>query len=155
MFASDITDCGYEAGTFKLGQTIYHTTIKTHRFRFHKKCTYCDSTGRVLVKGKEFKCPNCNGDMEWKEVDEKVIDNTYSPLKIASIMTFKNDKQAIEIYANDSSGYGLMIQKSRDGENNYFATKEEAQYACDEYNKSNCVYTQLDEYKRREIAESV
>lgn len=155
MFASDITDYGYEAGTFKLGQIVYHTTTKIHRFRFHKKCTYCDSTGRVLIKGKEFKCPSCNGDMEWKEVDEKVIDDIYAPIKIASIMTFKNNDKSLEIYVNDSSGYGLIIQKSRDGENNYFATREEAQRVCDEYNKSNYVYTQLDEYKRREIAEGV
>ena len=153
MFASDITDYGYEAGRFKLGQTIYHLTIKTHRFRFHKQCVFCDSTGQVLIKGKEFKCPNCRGDIECKEVDEKIIDDTYGPIKIASVMTFKNNDQALEIYTNDSSGYGLIIQKSRNGENNYFATREEAQQSCDEYNKKYCVYTLLDEYKRREIME--
>lgn len=31
------------------------------------------STGKILVKGKEFKCPECNGSFEIKEVIEKVL----------------------------------------------------------------------------------
>lgn len=42
MITSDITDYGYEAGTFKLGQVVYHVKNMTHRFRFRKKCVYCE-----------------------------------------------------------------------------------------------------------------
>ncbi len=73
MITSDIRDYGYEAGTFKLGQTVYHINDMTYKFRFHKRCVYCDNTGKILVKGKEFKCPECNGSFEIKEVIEKVL----------------------------------------------------------------------------------
>lgn len=152
MLASDITDCGYEAGTFKLGQTIYPVSSETHRFRFHKKCVYCDNTGKVLVKGKEFKCPECNGSFEAKEVIEKVLGK---PEKIKSIISFKNRNKSLEIYTNDSSGYGLIIQKQNDGTNNYFGSKKEAQDVCDRYNKEHNVDLILEEYKRQEIRESI
>lgn len=61
MFTSEIIDRGYESGTFKIGQTIYPISSKIYRFRFHKICVYCDNTGKVLLKGKEFKCPECKG----------------------------------------------------------------------------------------------
>lgn len=54
MFLSDIDKIGYPVGTFKLGQKIYHIENKEHRFKFHKKCEYCESTGRVLIKGKNL-----------------------------------------------------------------------------------------------------
>lgn len=152
MYASDVKDCGYEAGTFKLGQSVYHVSSKIHRFRFHKNCVYCDNTGKVLVKGKEFKCPECNGSFETKEVIEKVLDD---PEKIRSVLSFKNRNLSLEIYANDSSGYGLIIQKQDDGANNYFGSKKEAQEVCDRYNKEHNVGLLLEEYKRQEIRENI
>lgn len=152
MYAGDVKDCGYEAGTFKLGQSVYHVSSKTHRFRFHKKCLYCDNTGRVLIKGKEFKCPECNGSFETKEVIEKVLGE---PEKIRSVLSFKNRNQSLEIYTNNSSGYGLMIQKQDDGTNNYFGSKKESQEVCDRYNKENNIDLLLEEYKRQEIRENI
>ena len=152
MFANDIIDYGYKAGTFKLGQTIYPVSSKTHRFRFHKKCVYCDNTGKVLVKGKEFKCPECNGSFETKEVIEKVLDN---PEKIESVISFKNRNKSLEIYTNNSNGYGLMIQNQNDGTNNYFGSKREAQDVCDRYNKEYNVDLFLEKYKRQEIRENI
>lgn len=152
LWASDIKDRGYETGTFKLGQTIYPIHNKVHRFHFHRKCEYCDSTGSILLKGKKFNCPECCGFSDCKEVVEKVLDE---PEKVKSIMSFKNRNKQLEIYTNDSSGNGLIIQKQDDGTNNYFASKEEAQEVCDKYNKENNVYLILDEYKRQEIRESI
>lgn len=152
MFVSDITDCGYKVGTFKLGQVIYPISDKTHRFRFHKQCVYCDNTGKILVKGKEFKCPECDGLYETKEVIEKVLNN---PEKIRSVISFKNKNKSLEIYSNDSSGYGLMIQKQEDGTNNYFGSKKEAQEVCDKYNEEYDVELLLEEYNRQEIRENI
>ena len=57
----------YNSGTFKLGQEVYNTKDINHRFRFHKECSYCDNTGKVFIKGKEFTCPNCNEviELDW------------------------------------------------------------------------------------------
>ena len=152
MFASNITDYGYEAGTFKLGQTIYPILNKIYRFKFHKKCMYCDNTGKILVKGKEFKCPECNGSFETKEVIEKVLND---PEKVRSVISFRNRNKLSEIYTNDSSGYGLIIQKQDDGTNIYFGSKEEAQEVCDRYNKEHDVDLLLEEYKRQDIRENI
>ena len=150
MFDSDLLDRGYEAGTFKIGQTVYFVKKVTHRFSFHKKCEYCDSTGKVLIKDREFTCPNCNGAIEIKEVIEKVVDE---PNKIKSIWSFKNRNKSLETYTNESSGYGYIICKQKDGENLYFGSYEEAQSVCDEHNSKNNVYLLIDKYKQREIEE--
>lgn len=150
MYASDIKDRGYEIGTFKLGQTVYHVVDKTHRFKFHKKCVFCDNTGKILVKGKEFKCPKCGGSFKTKEIVEKVMGE---PEKIRSVITFKNRDTSLEIYTNDSSGFGVMIQKHDDGTNTYFGSEKEAQDICDRYNKEHNVDLILEEYKRQEIRE--
>ena len=68
MYFSDLDKVGYPVGTFKLGQKIYHIKDKEHRFKFHKKCKYCESTGHVLIKGKEFICPACKGEYIYKEI---------------------------------------------------------------------------------------
>ena len=44
----------YNSGTFKLGQEVYNTKDINHRFCFHKECSYCDNTGKVLIKGKSL-----------------------------------------------------------------------------------------------------
>lgn len=152
LHTNDIKKYGYELGTFQLGQTVYHVCDKIHKFRFHKKCEYCDNTGKIFIKDKSFKCPECGGIFENKEVIEKVISE---PEKIKSIMTFKNNIKSLEIYINDSSGFGLIIQKQDDGTNNYFGSKEEAQEVSNKYNKENNVDLLLEEYKRREIRENI
>lgn len=135
---------GYEKGHFKLGQTVYFVGDKTYRFSLRKKCAYCDSSGYVLIKGKEFKCPNCNGAYESKEVIERVVDRKY---KIKSVLTFDNGDKSFEIYANNDNGLGIMIQRGRDGVNRYFGSEEEAQRDCDKYNEENGVYALLNKYR--------
>ena len=56
-------------------------------FKYKKECEYCDNTGKINIKGKEFICPNCNCQVECKEVIEKIVDE---PVKIKSVMSFKN-----------------------------------------------------------------
>ena len=108
MWTNDILTKGYDAGTFKLGQTVYHIKNKRHMFKYKKECAYCDNTGKVNIKGQEFICPNCNCQVERKEVIEKIVDE---PVKIKSVMSFKNKQKSLEIYCSDSSGYGLIICK--------------------------------------------
>lgn len=151
MWASDIIDYGYESGTFKLGERIYHIHSVKHKFKFHKECSCCNSTGRVTINNKEYECPSCHCGFYYKEVTEKVVDNEIC--KVKSIISFKNKNKTIEIYTNDSSGYGLIIQKQKDGTNTYFKSKEEAQIVCDEYNNKNSVYSLLKEYRTKEIKE--
>lgn len=149
---NDVITRGYEHGTFQLGKKIYHIREQVHRFTFHKKCEYCDSTGKVLIKGKEFKCPNCNGSHESKEVVEMVLDDWHE-CKIGSITTFTNKSGTFEIYATGSNGTGIIIQRQSDGTDRFFKTQEEAQEACDKYNNKNGVYALLDEYQRRKARE--
>lgn len=148
MFIND-EENGYPVGTFKLNQKIYSIVNKRHMYRFRNKCAYCDSTGFVFIKGKKFECPECHNASRIHEVYEKVIDD--KEYKVKSITTFTNNKGSFEIYATDSSGCGLIIQKHYDGSNTYFTNKEEAQAACDAFNKSNAVDIQMDMYKRAEI----
>lgn len=153
MFFGDIDKIGYPVGTFKLGQKIYHIKNKEHRFKFHKKCEYCESTGRVLIKGENFICPACKGEYIYKEIVEKIIDD-YN-IRIGSIISFQNKKNVYEYYATNSEGYGLQIHRCDDGSNTYFGTKEEAQEACEKFNKEHNVDLYLEEYNRASIKESI
>ena len=146
----DLTTIGYPVGTFSLGQKVYKITNRVHRFHFHKKCILCDDTGFVSIKGREFKCPACNNEYIHKEVIEWIIENDYD-VQVESIISLKNRNGTYEIYTTDSNGLGLQITKKRDGTNTYFGTKEEAQAACDKFNKENNVELYLDEYKRAEL----
>ena len=56
MWTNDILTKGYDVGTFKLGQLVYHIKNKRHMFKYKKECEYCDNTGKVNIKGKEFIC---------------------------------------------------------------------------------------------------
>ncbi len=152
MYTNDMVNRGYEVGTFKLGQSVYHVSDKTHRFRFHKKCVFCDNTGKILVKGKEFKCPECGGKFEIKEIVEKIMDK---PEKIKSVMTFKNRNTSTEIYTNDSSGFGLIIQKQDDGTDTYFGSKEEAQGVCNRYNEKHGIDLLIEKYRQQEVRENI
>lgn len=153
MNLMNIDKYAYQVGTFKLGQKIYHIKDKEHRFKFHKRCEYCDSAGRVLIKGKKFKCPACNGEYIYKNVIEKIIDDF--DIRIGSIITFRNKKNAYEYYATGSDGLGLQIQRCDGGTNTYFETKEEAQKACEKFNKEHNVDLYLEEYNRVSIKESI
>ena len=94
MWANDILTKGYDAGTFKLGQTVYHIKNKRHMFKYKKECEYCDNTGKINIKGKEFICPNCNCQVECKEVIEKIVDE-----EIIITTSLQNNKTpTIEIY---------------------------------------------------------
>ena len=153
MFLDTIDKFGYPIGTFKLGQKIYHIKNKEHRFKFHKKCEYCDSTGRVLIKGKEFTCPACKGEYIYKKIIEKIMDDF--DIRIESIITFQNKKYSYECYADSPDGFGLQIRKCDDGSNIYFGTKEEAETACKKFNKEHQVDLYLEEYTRASIKENI
>lgn len=153
MILDNLEKVGYPVGTFKLGQKIYHIINKTHSFNLHKKCEYCNSTGYVLIKGKEFTCPACKGEHTYKEVIEKIVDD--DDIRVRSIITFQNKKNAYEYYATGSNGCGLQIRRCDDGTNVYFETMEEAQEACEKFNKEHNVDLYLEEYERANIKEIV
>ena len=136
----------YKAGTFKLGQEVWHIRDVEHKFRFHKECTYCDSTGKVLIKGREFTCPNCNAAIQTKEVIERVAGDSE---KIKSVIGFKNRNKSLEIYVNDASGYGVIIQRQSDGSSRYFESREQAEIECQQFNALHGVYRQIEEYSNR------
>ena len=94
MFLSDIDVFGYPEGTFKIGQKVFRIIDKIHRFSVHKKCEYCDSTGIVSIKGKNFTCPACKGEYTQKKVIEKIVDNY--DIKVRSIISLKNKKGTYE-----------------------------------------------------------
>lgn len=136
----------YRSGTFKLGQEVYNTEDITHRFRFHKECNCCNSTGKVLIKGKEFICPNCNSATITKEVIERSIGNS---MKIRSIISFKNKNKSVEIYTSNSNGYGWIIQKEDDGSSRFFGSREEAENSCKKYNTLNGIRHSIEDYSNR------
>lgn len=147
MWANDILKKGYEAGTFKIGQLVYPIRNKRHTFTFHKECAYCDNTGKVNIKGKEFTCPNCNCQLEYKEVIEKIV---AEPVKVKAVLNFKNRNKSLEMYSTESSGFGLKICKQDNGDNQYFASQEEAQKECDKINMDNKTDILIGKYKRLE-----
>ena len=50
MWTNDILTKGYDAGTFKLGQTVYHIKNKRHMFKYKKECAYCDNKVDILIE---------------------------------------------------------------------------------------------------------
>lgn len=153
MFLDNIDVFGYPVGTFKIDQKVFRIIDKIHRFSFHKKCEYCDSTGIVSIKGKNFTCPACKGEYTQKEVIEKIVDDY--DIKVRSIISLKNKKDTYEYYTTDASSCGLQICKSDDGSNTYFGTREEAQEVCDKFNKQHNVELYLNEYNRATIRENI
>lgn len=151
MWACEIKDCGYESGTFKLEDNVYHIYDVVHKFKFHKECSCCNSTGKVVINNKEYECPSCHCEFYYKKVIEKVVDNNVH--KVKSILSFKNRNKLLEVYTDDSSGYGLIIAKQKDGTNTYFKSEKDAQSVCDEYNNKNSVYSLLEKYRIKGIEE--
>ena len=139
-------DKAYKAGTFKLEQEVWYIKDVEYRFRFHKECTYCDSTGKVLIKSREFTCPNCNAATQTKKVIEKVVGDSE---KVRSIIAFKNSNKSFEIYTSEANGFGVIIQKQDDGTSRYFESREQAEIECQQYNALSGVYRQIEEYSNR------
>lgn len=137
-------DKAYEAGTFILDQKVYHIYGKEHIFRFHVDCECCDNTGSVLIKGRKYKCPNCNGNLQTKKIIEKVVSD--NPDKIKCVLSLKNNKESLEIYTTGSDGVGVIICKQNDCSNTYFGSKQEAQDICDKYNREHNVYNLIEKY---------
>jgi predicted RNA-binding Zn-ribbon protein involved in translation (DUF1610 family) len=102
------------------------------------ECDLCDSTGFVIVKGKdvEYICPQCFGDKQYKKLGKEMT--ICKTGKIGKICVEQYDSQ----YKN-TSGTKYMIDKTGVGsgtvwrEEELFASEEEAQRACDEFNKNN------------------
>lgn len=136
-------DTAYEVGTFELGQKVYHIRNIEHIYRF-MKCSCCDNTGSVFIKGMKYNCPSCKGLPQTKYITEQVVES--NPDTIRSIISLKNNKEQLEVYTTDKSGMGLIICKQDDGSDTYFATKKEAQEVCDKYNKEHSVYALIAKY---------
>ena len=49
----------------------------------------------------------------------------------------------------------MQIHRCDDGSNTYFGTKEEAQEACEKFNKEHNVDLYLEEYNRASVKESI
>ena len=148
---TDVRDHGFPIGTFKLNQKIYRVRDETHRFRFHKKCDVCGTTGKVMIYGRYFQCPQCHGASEIIEVIERKVEDL--PYKIKSVNTFVNDKIGREMYTDDSTGMGVLIYHDVKNPLRWYATKEEAQAACDQYNQENHIAILLEEYTKRKLRE--
>lgn len=137
------------AGTFEVGQKVWWAHMKTHRFWVHKECPYCDNTGKIEYKGKIFTCPDCDDRSDLREVNQLVVQP--DPEKIMSKVTLENfNEEPREYYTTDENGLGIIIQKGKDNILHYFPTKEEAQRFCDDYNKENFVYQDIERFKKIE-----
>lgn len=156
MFIEDISKEGFEPGTYKLGQKLWATELKTHRFHIKNNCGFCGGAGTIVVEGinktaKAVECPICHGKTKTIEVKEMVIDDMDHTVR--SIFNFTNANGSYEVYMTNKAGLGLCIQKSSTGENNYYTSKKEAQAVCDAYNKTNHVYEKIAEYEMAERAQ--
>lgn len=145
---NDFNEALYSPGTFKLGQKICSITNKEHRFRVHKKCEYCNSTGIVTIKDGNFRCPACQGEYIHKTVTERIVNDC--DIKIGCVISLKNKNNDYEYYTTGTTGSGLQIHK-HNGEDIYFDSKESAQKACDKFNAKNNVQIYLQEYTQAEI----
>lgn len=135
----------YDAGTFALGQKLYSVETKMHTIRYKKPCDICDSTGYVICKGIEFKCPQCKNVINNKDIKEMRVSN--STIKVKSIIKAFNENCELEQYFSDKEFLGHVIQKQSDGSSNYFSTKEEAQAYCDKWNLEHHVESELKKYE--------
>lgn len=145
IFSSDF-EKGFPVGTFDIGDRYYYTRLKTHRFHIKKECPYCNKTGNIEYKGAIFPCPKCHGNKDYIEVKEKIVVNSHDDenvIRSKIIMTNRNESR--EIYYTDNF-IGIVICRLDNGENNYFKDKEEAQAACDIWNKENSVKERLEKY---------
>ena len=108
-------------------------------------------TTEILVKQEETVLPseiviNEEKQEETKEVIERVVGDSE---KIKSVIGFKNRNKSLEIYANDASGYGVIIQRQSDGSSRYFESREQAEIECQQFNTLHGVYRQIEEYSNR------
>lgn len=156
MLGQDILERGYPVGTFKLGQKVWHVTERTHLFHIKEPCVFCDDTGFVLIKGHAFTCPACHNQVKSVIVKERFVDDNFTMMnKINSVITIANDKENREIYGTEPNGGGFIIQMGADGGNWYFASLEEAEQACAEYNEKHAVKRTLAVMQSKQLKNKV
>lgn len=137
----------YDAGTFKLGQKLYHVADKKHIFHVKLKCDCCDSTGVVTIKGQKYKCPVCRGSIRSVMVMEKVVVGiTYT---VKGIYSYTNKKGTTEIYDVYGDGVNHIVKNKESCD--FYTSREEAQKVCDEYNSSNGVYDLIEQYAALDV----
>ncbi len=117
---------------FNLGDQVYiiSSVYSTRKVR----CLTCESTGKVTIACEQFTCPKCKGACT-QEVYAGHKYVVYDQGKIGSIRieqrgTYGNTPSYTEItYMLTPSGTGTIYE-----EKNVFASRDEAQKACEERN---------------------
>lgn len=71
----------------------YYTVESTVK-KVRAACTCCDNTGKVTIKGTEYKCPRCGGDWRDKEVVGQKIVYSVAKWKLTSITVTPHGQQA-------------------------------------------------------------
>lgn len=102
---------GFPVGTFDIGDKFYRTRFKTHRFRVKRECPYCNKTGHIEFKGAIFPCPKCHGDIDYIEVEEKVVERSNENVISSKIAMIDKNKGLREIYYTDNF-LGLVVIKT-------------------------------------------
>lgn len=138
----DKEEC-FEVGTFKLGQDVYLANNVVHTIYMHKECDVCNNTGAVMLSEKSFKCPNCNGTLNEVKIHEKIVRE--KPIKIKSVISFKDKHGEYEYYTDNDDRHGIHILIKNN--NRSFPSREKAQEACNQYNETNNVKEKLEEYR--------
>ena len=109
---------------FKVGDKLYYIERSEYSY---EDCNICDNTGRVIIKNKEFLCPECNGD---RQKINKVCYGVKQGVVDSIFINISENKFVIR--------YGLDgLDLLRKDENLCFKTKAEAKAECDRRNNDN------------------
>lgn len=87
----------------------YYTVEKTVKEK-RRTCPCCDDTGKVTIKGEDFKCPKCHGN--WRErmvIGETATYSLGKWIADSVIVTRWNGITVKFNQTNDKTGYGNSI----------------------------------------------
>lgn len=118
---------------FEVGQEVF--LIKKDRKVIKNKqiCKICNGEGHIIFKGYTMSCPECEGS-KYICVDSNIVDEYFTvkkPHTITSIGIKITAKESKLTYMIDGKTY----ERKKVGENELFATQEEAEIRCNEFNK--------------------
>ena len=118
---------------FEAGQEVFLIKKDRKVIENKEKCKICNGEGHIIFKGYTMSCPECEGS-KYICVDSNIIDEYFTDKKphiITSIGIKITAKGSKLTYMID----GKTFERKKFGENEIFATQEEAQARCNELNK--------------------
>lgn len=122
---------------FNVGDRVCAVTTKYNKEYVNVKCDICKSTGTVKIRGKLYKCPECNGRQEISAEDlEYVVEHVDAEIGKVTIEEYSPNYikfyKSRVCYMISATGVGSgQVYDENDGM--LFKTLEEAENFCKNY----------------------